>query len=258
MLYKRYQDARDAAWRTLLRFETGTLPVDVEKIALGFGITPEKWPDEKETPRLYALLPNHAAAASLRISGVWHIFMQPGLSYSRYRFALAHELGHIILQHKTIRLDSAVYTFEGRENAGDILAEPLTDADQDADMFAIRLLAPACVLHGLHVQGKWNIGALCGLPENAAAMRAERMALLDRRNAYHVHPLEKQVRILFSPFIREKAREALPQKPSAAPSLPLAPQQKETAPPKRSFPLWAALLLCGAVLAALLILPKLY
>ena len=76
MLYKRYQDARDAAWRTLLRFEISRLPVDVEQIAKGLGITPEPWPDAAQTPKLYALLPKHAAAASLRISGVWHIFMR--------------------------------------------------------------------------------------------------------------------------------------------------------------------------------------
>ena len=255
MLYKRYQDARDAAWRTLLRFEISRLPVDVEQIAKGFGITPEPWPDAAQTPKLYALLPRHAAAASLRISGVWHIFMQPGLSYSRYRFALAHELGHLILQHKTVRLDTAIYTFEGKENAGDVLAEPLMDADQDADMFAIRLLAPACVLHALHIRSKWDIGALCGLPENAAAMRAERMALLDRRNVYHVHPLEKQVHLLFSPFIREKSRESVPAKPVAVP-LSLPKREQDAAPPKHRFPLWAALALCGCALALIFLLRR--
>lgn len=258
MLYKRYQDARDAAWRTLIRFEISRLPVDVEKIAKGLGITPEKWPDAKETPKLYALLPKNAAAASLRISGVWHIFMQPGLSYSRYCFALAHELGHLILQHKVIRLDTALYTFEGRENTGDVLAEPIHDADQDADMFAIRLLAPACVLHALHTQGKWDIGALCGLPENAAVMRAERMALLDRRNAYHVHPLEKQVRLLFNPFIREKSRENVPEKNGIVADLPLPKREEEAAPPKRLLPLWAVLLLFAAALLLVFLFPKLF
>ena len=33
MLYQRYQNARDAAWRTLLRFEIDSLPVDAERIA---------------------------------------------------------------------------------------------------------------------------------------------------------------------------------------------------------------------------------
>ncbi len=255
MLYKRYQDARDAAWRTLLRFEIHRLPVDVEKIARGFGIVPQPWPDKTQTPRLYGLLPRHAAAASLRISGVWHIFLKPGLSYSRYRFALAHELGHIILQHKTIRLDAAVYAFEGRENAGDVLAEPFSDADQDADMFAIRLMAPACVLHSLHVKTAWELGALCGLPDEAAAMRADRMALLDNRNAFYTHPLEKQVRMRFAPFIQEKARQPLPSKATAAPAAPapLPLPGKSSTPPKKGFPLWAGLAVAGAALMILLL-----
>lgn len=257
MLYKRYQDARDAAWRTLLRFEINRLPVDVEKIAKGLGITPEPWPDKQITPKLYGLLPRNAAAASLRISGVWHIFLQPGLSFSRYRFALAHELGHIILQHKVQRLDKSVYAFEGRENAGDFMADPALDADQDADMFAIRLLAPACVLHSLQVKNTWELGALCGLPDEAAAMRADRMALLDHRNAFYVHPLEKQVRILFDPFIREKARQAVPPAP-ANPAVPvsLPPLQKQETKKKKPFPLWAGIVIAAGMLLAVLLINR--
>ena len=35
--YRRYQDARDAAWRTLLRFSVRALPVDVRGIAAALG-----------------------------------------------------------------------------------------------------------------------------------------------------------------------------------------------------------------------------
>ncbi len=211
MLYKRYRDARDAAWRTLINYHIQALPVDVEGIAKALSITVEGWPNRENTPKLHALLPPSARCASLRIQGQWHIFMHKGLSYSQYRFALAHELGHIILRHPLIHPAPGIFAFTGTQNDGDILDEPVEEWDQDADMFAIRLLAPACVLHGLHILEKRQLGDLCGLPEKAAAMRADRMRLLDSRNAYYTHPLEQQLRAQFAPFIREKAVSQVPQ-----------------------------------------------
>ena len=239
MLYSRYQAARDAAWRTLIRFDISSLPVDVEKIAKELRIDIQPWPDKTQTPVLFALLPENAAAASLRIDGVWRIFTKPNLPYSRYRFAVAHELGHLILQHKTVKLKNGVYTFDGLENAGDILPEAEKESDTDADMFAIRLLAPACVLHSLQMHNQQAIAALCGLPERAAAMRGDRMALLDSRNAYGIHPLEKQVHRQFAPFIRKKKQEQVPERkwpegPVMDAVLPMAPEMPE----KKPLPLW--------------------
>ena len=111
--------------------------------------------------------------------------------------------------------------------------------DTDADMFAIRLLAPACVLHHLHIRNEALLSALCGLPERAAVLRAERMALLDSRNAYGIHPLEKQVQSQFAPFIRKKRQEqvpekAMPERPAANLVLPGLPERPE----KKPLPLW--------------------
>lgn len=245
MLYDRYQAARDAAWRTLLKFEISSLPVDVEEIAGKLGIEILSRPEDTSLPG--------AAAVTVRKDGQYRVMMQKGLSYSRYRFSLAHELGHIILQHPMTRLPDGALTFSGMENAGDVMAEPSDDSDTDADMFAIRLLAPACVLHGLHMHTRESIAALCGLPDGAAAMRAERMALLDNRNAYDIHPLEKQVHRQFMPFIRKKRQEQvperkLPERPAPELVLPLQPEKAEK-PENRPLPLWifaaAAVILIG-------------
>lgn len=245
MLYDRYQAARDAAWRTLLKFEVHSLPVDVEDIAGKLGIEILARPEGREG----ASLPR-AAAITLRKSGRFQVLMQKGLSYSRYRFALAHELGHIILQHPMQRLPDGALTFVGLANAGDMLPEHLEESDTDADMFAIRLLAPACVLHSLHMHSREGIAALCGLPEGAAAMRAERMALLDYRNAYGIHPLEKQVQKQFLPFIRKKRQGPVPEKSvfsKPAPELVL-PVSSE-APERKTLPLWPFLAMAAVLLA---------
>lgn len=245
MLYDRYQAARDAAWRTLLKFEVHALPVDVEDIAGKLGIEILFRPEGREG----ASLPG-AAAITLRKGGRFQVLMQKGLSYSRYRFALAHELGHIILQHPMQRLADGTLTFTGLENAGDVMAEPREDCDTDADMFAIRLLAPACVLHSLHMRSREGIAALCGLPEGAAAMRAERMALLDNRNAYGIHPLEKQVQKQFFPFIRKKRQGFAPEKTVFSKPVPeLVLPVPAQAPEKKTLPLWPFLVAAAVLLA---------
>ena len=242
MLYDRYQAARDAAWRTLLKFEVCSLPVNAEEIAARLGIEILTRPEGQAG----ACLPK-SAAVTLRKDGRYRVMMQKGLSYSRYRFALAHELGHIILQHPMTRLADGSLTFTGLENAGDVMAEPKEDSDTDADMFAIRLLAPACVLHSLHVETREGIAALCGLPEGAAAMRADRMALLDYRNAYGIHPLEKQVQKQFAPFIRKKRQEQLPERKLPERPVPdvVLPTPSE-APQRKPLPLW--IFAAGAVI----------
>lgn len=244
MLYQRYQSARDGAWRTLIRYQADRLPVDVEEIARKLGIAIVSAQGEALGPW---------AACSLRQSGVWRICVRPHLPYSRYRFAVAHELGHLILQHKTVRLAKGLYTFEGRENAGDVLAQAREEADTDADMFAIRLLAPACVLHSMQVQGTKDIGDLCGLPEGAAAMRAERMQLLNARNAYFTHPLEKQLQRQFLPYIQEKSREQVPQAEQGYVP-PLVLPERKTEERAFALPLWVWLAAAGAVLLALIFL----
>ncbi len=231
MLYDRYQAARDAAWRTLLKFEVCSLPVDVEEIAGKLGIEILIRPEDAALPR--------AAAVTVRKEGRYRVMMQKGLSYSNYRFALAHELGHIILQHPMTRRPDGALTFTGLENAGDVMAEPREDSDTDADMFAIRLLAPACVLHSLHMETKEGIAALCGMPEGAAVLRAERMALLDHRNVYGIHPLEKQVQHQFAPFIRKKRQEQVPEKKRSERPVPEAVLPVQPAvPEKKALPLW--------------------
>ena len=200
--YRRYQDARDAAWRALLRLEVRALPVDSAALARKLGM--EVLPFPREEPRLAALAvrAGRGVCVSLRIKGVWHVFFRDGLGQDQRRFAIAHELGHLLLGHGTRSLAPGVRTWRSQENAGDLMDDPDDLDDYAADIFAIRLLAPACVLHEMRVDQSGRVMALCGLPPRAAALRAERMQLLNRRDAFFTHPLERRVRDQFLPFIR--------------------------------------------------------
>lgn len=205
--YQRYQEARDTAWRALLRLPEKKLPVDVDALAQMIGMEVLPFPDGEENPRLAKLLEGlgDAVAVSLRVRGKWQIFLrEDALDDARRRFAVAHELGHLLLGHETRVVSPGVRAFESEENEGDVIDDPEDLADYAADIFAVRLLSPACVLHELHIDSSGGIRLLCGLPPKAAALRADRMELLNERDAFFKHDLERQVRDQFLPFLRSR------------------------------------------------------
>ena len=260
--YRQYQEARDTAWRALLKLTDKRLPVEPEALALAVGMEIHPFPDAKENPRLYALANQvRGVCVSLRVEGKWHIFARDhALDDSRRRFAVAHELGHLLLGHETRSLAPGVRCFVSGDSQGDLIETDPEPTDYAADIFAIRLLAPACLLHELGVDTVDGITALCALPPRAAALRAERMKLLTRRNVFYVNPLERQVRDAFRPFLLSRMTPNPPKR-----SIPLAlPERKRPEPPapRRRFSLgpWQrraiyALLLLAA-LALLFLLGK--
>lgn len=222
--YAQYQKARDAAWRALLELPEKKLPVDVDALAKKLGVEIHPFPG-KEQALLHNLV-NRAAdgpCVSLRIRRAWHIFLRANaFDESHRRFAVAHELGHLLLAHETETLAPGVRCFAARENTGDVLDDPQELEDYTADLFAIRLLAPACLLHEMHVDTSGGIIRLCGLPPHAAAIRAERMQLLNERDVYYTHILETKVRNAFMPWLNgARFPEAAAQVRYASESVPV-------------------------------------
>ena len=74
--------------------------------------------------------------------------------------------------------------------------------EQAANVFASRLLAPACVLWALEARTPEQIAKLCQISHQSAAFRAQRMQLLWQRNKFLTSPLERQVYEQFRDFIR--------------------------------------------------------
>lgn len=227
--YRRYQDARDMAWRALLQLREKRLPADVLSLAQDQGIELHSLFPDAAQPRLMQLLQlaGKGPCRSLKIRGRWHIFYDSQrLDEDGVRFAVAHELGHFFLSHSTRSLPGGVRTYQSRENEGDLMESPAELDDYAADIFAIRLLAPACLLHELHLDTPGGIRALCGMPKKAAALRAERMELLNARNVFFIHPLERQVRDQFLPFLNER-KFPLPKEEPAPPKQPEDPVQPQ-------------------------------
>ena len=182
MMYGRYKDLRNATWQVIIDFNINSLPVVLSDITDKLGIKILNNSDVNH-------LKEGERGVTLRFGDDWYIVVNDAESVPIRRFTIAHELGHILLGHMLI--DKAKYrTFKARN-----------PEEQEADMFAARLLAPACILHEIKALTPEQIKSVCNISITAARARAERMAILEARNKYYLHPLERQVRQQFSEFI---------------------------------------------------------
>lgn len=180
MNYQDYKISRNLAWEILLKEEVNTLPVSLlalcrqMEIAVGY-YEPEDNSDGKST-----IIDNHPVILVSSLCG------RP-----RQRFTVAHELGHILLGHV------GMYQLVNREPSP-------TDnpVEQVANVFAARLLAPACVLWGCGVRSAEDIMRLCDISRQSAEYRWARMQELYTRGKFLTHPLEQAVYRQFADYIR--------------------------------------------------------
>ena len=187
MFYGVYRDMRDSSWRCLLDFAVMSLPVDVLSMAKRADVHVIR------NSLLGELAPNEQGKAFFDGKG-WIIIYDDTQPVSVSRFTVAHELGHIFLGH---RLKCA-------DLGGALEFESVKKSEMHADMFAERILCPACVLWALDLQSADEIADFCNVPVEVADKRARRMRLLRRRNVFLTDPLEKRV---FINFGFENARE---------------------------------------------------
>ena len=164
MDYRKYQQSRDAAWRILIDLKISALPVSVTKICKELNIE----------VKLYEPKDDNDGFSYIK-DGKAYIFVSKNSSVQRQRFTAAHELGHLIL---------------GSD-------------EQEANVFASRLLAPACVLWGLGVTDAQQISQYCDISLQAAEFRMERMRELYARNKFLASPLEQKVYEQFDSYIKK-------------------------------------------------------
>lgn len=181
MHYTDYQNARDTTWKLLIDLNIKELPIQIGAICKTLGIKIKLYAPEDEND-----------GKSLIVENVPTIMVSSKIPLPRQRFTAAHELGHIMLGHV------GKYKLVNREPTQN--DNPI---EQAANVFASRLLAPACVLWGCGAKTPEQIAALCGISHKAAQFRTERMEVLYKRNKFLFSPLEREVYQQFAAYIEE-------------------------------------------------------
>ena len=191
--YIYYQQSRDAAWQIIIDQNINVLPIKVVPLCRALGIQVklyESQDDSSGCSKMYGDMPI--------------IQVDKNCTLERQRFTTAHELGHILLGHV------------GKCN-NLVNREPSphdNEREVAANVFASRLLAPACILHELKVKSAEEIAKLCGISLQSAEFRLNRLILLEKRNAefiikygkgcFYLSPLERQVYKQFIDFIEKQ------------------------------------------------------
>lgn len=194
MSYKNYTNARDAAWNTLIECGVSSLPVRPSEICKHYNWVLADYVAGQSSIELLGLteLKDKTDGFCAVTENHVYVFFDSSLPTGRQRFTVAHEIGHLILGH----VERGMATVENREPTGTERAE-----ERQANQFAARLLAPACVLHEIGAITPEAIRELCGISRQAAEFRAERMQELERRSRYYSHPLEQRVLKQFESYI---------------------------------------------------------
>lgn len=184
-VYGSYANVRNAAWQVLIDYNISSVPVKVVEIAIKSKISIVKNSNVSE-------LKSHETGASFFDGGDWYIVYDDTLSVGRSRFTVAHELGHIFLGHP-LKFGYHARTIDTER--------PLSE--KEADMFAARLLMPACVIWGLQLHTTDEISKIFGVSYEAAKARANRMETLYQRGKFLSSTLEQQVFNNFRDFIEK-------------------------------------------------------
>lgn len=209
--YSDYKKARDTAWDIIFKYNVDRLPVAMKKLCKDMNLLCYSYEDGKELIERYKLQPfTINDGFSKIIKNRYLIFYNETIQpHARKRFTVAHEIGHIVLGHLTQDSTACRSGVSLWNRTGD---EP-NPMEAAANVFASRLLAPACVLHALDIHTAGDIASLCGLSNTAAEIRAKRMAELyarerewlrtKGRSCFGVSPQERRALAQFWKFIAE-------------------------------------------------------
>lgn len=179
MSYDIYEQARNAAWQFLIDNHVTSLPVKLSVIC-----------KQRDISLLYDynrkyLSENKRGCTFIDGMNKFNIVLNPYDDVAIQRYTIAHELGHIFLDHFSNQTINS------------------SDMEYQAERFAIDILAPACVLWKLDLHTAKDISELCNISMKSAQIRARRMEILYSRNKFLISPLEKRVCGQFSDFIHQ-------------------------------------------------------
>lgn len=198
MQYQNYQKSRDLVWRVLIKQNISSLPVKVGDICKAMHIRVISYGTGREHINNFDIYARPESNDGFTYQNT--IFYNEQCTVARQRFTVAHELGHILLHN-----GNGLYNREPQVKDNPI--------EQEANVFASRLLAPACVLWGLGVTNAEQIAELCNISMQSAKFRMERLNKLYGRekefrqkygrSCFLLSPAERAVYEQFREYISE-------------------------------------------------------
>lgn len=169
-MYEYYKIARDKAWECLIESKVNTLPLNLKEIFNYYDIKLKTFINSDDE----AFIKNNI------------VYFNKSINFKRVRFTLAHELGHILLNHEN--LTHTIHTYNGIE-------------EYQANIFSRCLLMPAIVLKEINYIETQGIANICDVPLQAAEYRSQRLKQLLKRNKFYTSQLERKVYNNFKNFI---------------------------------------------------------
>ena len=182
MNYEIYKNVRNASWQCIIDCCITSLPANLANICKHFNIRII----ENSSLKVHQLMDNERGKIMIFQNQFIIVVRDTDPMYIQ-RYTIAHEIGHVLLG-KNI-------------------------SEYEAERFAIGILAPACVLWALDIHEPEDIAKLCNISPTSAQNRANRMAILYKReqeflktrghSCFLQSPLERKVYEQFKPFIDE-------------------------------------------------------
>lgn len=105
------------------------------------------------------------------------------ISTNRYRWNIAHELGHVVLQHHKKHEESKLYRSSLSKAVYDTL-------EAEANLFAAYILVPHIVLLTCRIQNKSDIADICHISGRASDVRYDHFNVWRRRKRCEPYDLE--------------------------------------------------------------------
>lgn len=117
------------------------------------------------------------------------------ISSNRYRWNIAHELGHVVLQHHKKYKESKLF----RSTLSKTVYETL---EAEANLFAAYILVPHIVLLTCRIQSKADISDICRISGRASDVRYDQFNIWRRRRRCEAYDLE--ILTFFSSHVESK------------------------------------------------------
>lgn len=184
---KGYFNTRNEAWKFLIENNVTSYPLDLKQI-----IKQNDWKvlDLRKYVLEHLELRKYVKkneGLTIEKDGKYIILINPANStLERNRFTIAHEIGHIYLQHI------------GTNNK---LIE------KEANMFASRILMPMFLIKELNITSAEELSRICQVSIEAATWRMKRYNEIKDRQKFYTNPLEVKVRDQLSEFIQRSKQD---------------------------------------------------